>query len=84
LVDTKEEVAIKVQRPDMLRSVSLDLHLLHKLAKAMDLFTSVFTEQAPYHDDLVNTFAEGSYLVRLFGNYVYDIKLHTHMQLDTL
>ena len=64
LVDTKEEVAIKVQRPDMLKQVSLDLFLLQKLAKFMDWFTSTVTEQAPYHEDLVNTFAEGSYLVR--------------------
>ena len=62
LKDTKEQVAIKVQRPDMLRKVSLDLYLLHKIAYAMDAFTSTFTQQAPYHRDLVDTFASGSYL----------------------
>lgn len=62
LVDTKERVAIKVQRPDMLRRVSLDLFLLSKIARLADRFTGTFTEQAPYHVNLFDTFARGSYL----------------------
>ena len=63
MVDTKERVAIKVQRPDMLCQVSLDLVLLSKIARLADRFTGTFTKQAPYHANLFDTFVRGSYLV---------------------
>ena len=61
LVETGEQVAIKVQRPGMLQSFSLDLFLLQLLGEVMDGFVTTFTKQAPYHRDLFNTFAMGSY-----------------------
>jgi len=61
LVETGEEVAIKIQRPGMLRSFSLDLFMLHMLGDAIDSFLTTFTRQAPYHRDLFDTFALGSY-----------------------
>lgn len=78
LVDTRDEVAIKVQRPDMVRQVSLDLFLIHKMAKFMDGFTSVFTEQAPYHVNLFDTFAKGSYLELDYENEASNQKLFVH------
>ena len=56
-----EEVAIKVQRPDMLERVSLDLYLLQHYALFVDKFTSIFTEQPAFHDELIQNFAAGSY-----------------------
>jgi aarF domain-containing kinase len=61
--NTSNEVAIKVQRPDSVRSVSLDLFILRYLAQSMDLFTTMCTNQSvPFHVNLVDTFAQGSYL----------------------
>mmetsp|Transcript_8648 Transcript_8648/g.12757 ORF Transcript_8648/g.12757 Transcript_8648/m.12757 type:complete len:502 (+) Transcript_8648:75-1580(+) len=56
-----EAVAIKVQRPDMLQKVSLDLYLLHQYANFVDKFTSIFTEQPAFHEELIKNFAAGSY-----------------------
>ncbi len=58
-------VAIKVQRPGMRKSFSLDLFLLQQWAEFMDALTSVMTKQAPYHRALFDAFAEGSYSVRI-------------------
>ena len=57
-----ECVAVKVQRPDMRRSFSLDLFLLQKFGVAVDAFTSVFTKQPPFHSALYESFSKGSYL----------------------
>jgi len=59
--DTKEEVALKVQRPDMTRNVSLDLYLLNKYGELVDVITSKFTEQLPFHAAFIDCFAQGSY-----------------------
>jgi aarF domain-containing kinase len=61
---TGEVVAIKVQRPGMLKSFSLDLFLLQRWGDFMDAFTSTFTQQAPFHKALFDNFSRGSYLVR--------------------
>jgi aarF domain-containing kinase len=54
-------VAIKVQRPDMRRTFSLDLFLLQCVGVMVDGFTSVFTNQPPFHKALYASFAKGSY-----------------------
>jgi aarF domain-containing kinase len=59
-----EMVAVKVQRPGMLKSFSLDLFLLQRWGDFMDAFTSIFTQQAPFHKALFDNFSRGSYLVR--------------------
>lgn len=41
------EVAVKIQRPNMLTSFSLDLYLLQMWGDLVDSFTSTFTKQAP-------------------------------------
>lgn len=56
-------VAIKVQRPGMRKSFSLDLFLLQQWGDFVDAFTSIFTQQAPYHRALFDAFAHGSYSV---------------------
>jgi len=60
--NTSEQVAIKVQRPDMVRSISLDLFLLRCIAKGLDHITNLLTNQSPFHENLVDAFAHGSYL----------------------
>lgn len=54
-------VAIKVQRPGMLESFSLDLYILQRIGVLVDGFTSVFTNQPPFHKALYESFARGSY-----------------------
>jgi len=61
LKENGHEVAVKVQRPDMQRSFSLDLFLLRKMGILVDGFTSVFTNQPPFHQALYESFSEGSY-----------------------
>ena len=58
---TGEHVAIKVQRPEMRKSFSLDLFMLQKYGDFLDTLTSLFTEQAPFHADLFDNFSKGSY-----------------------
>jgi aarF domain-containing kinase len=55
------EVAIKIQRPGMLESFSLDLFLLQRFSILVDTFTSLFTHQPPFHKALYESFANGSY-----------------------
>lgn len=54
-------VAIKIQRPGMLQSFSLDLFLLQLYGNFVDTFTSTFTNQPPYHRALFDSFSQGSY-----------------------
>jgi predicted unusual protein kinase regulating ubiquinone biosynthesis (AarF/ABC1/UbiB family) len=56
------EVAIKIQRPDILDTVSLDLYLLVTYGKLVDGLFSVFTNQIPYHETFLNGFANGAYM----------------------
>jgi aarF domain-containing kinase len=61
LKSNHQAVAVKVQRPDMLTSFSLDLYLLQLIGSAVDVFTSTFTNQPPFHTALYDSFAGGSY-----------------------
>ncbi len=63
------EVAIKIQRPDILETVSLDLYLLVSYGKMMDKLCSLMTEQIPYHETFLNGFANGAYMEM---NYVHE------------
>lgn len=61
LKESGDDVAIKVQRGNMLQSFSLDLFLLQIVGVGLDgLFTTV-TKQAAYHEDLFDNFSKGSY-----------------------
>ena len=64
-----EEVAVKVQRPDMIRAVSLDLYLARRYMQAVEWFkTEVLTgvlgaaERTPFDVALLDSFARASYL----------------------
>jgi len=61
LKENLQSVAIKIQRPDMLERFSLDLYLLQRIGVAVDTFTSLFTNQPPFHKALYESFARGSY-----------------------
>ena len=61
LRETRDEVAVKVQRPNTRRTFSLDLFLLHRFGHLVDAFTGTFTQQAQFHDALYESFASGSY-----------------------
>lgn len=60
--DKPTEVAIKVQRPDMVKRLSLDLFLLQNYGRVVDAICKVLTEQIPYHANFINAFAKGSYM----------------------
>lgn len=47
LRDSNEEVAVKVQRPDMLRNVSLDLFLLRRYFRFVEAFKEFLMDQFP-------------------------------------
>lgn len=59
----QKKVAIKVQRPDMMEKVSLDLFLLHNYGRFLDFAFDVLTKQVPFHVDFIDCFATGSYNV---------------------
>lgn len=55
-------MAIKVQRPDMAKQLSLDLYLLRAYGRIVDKVCKIITKQVPYHESFMDTFARGSYL----------------------
>ncbi|KAL9189676.1 hypothetical protein ACHAXT_009351 [Thalassiosira profunda] len=57
-----KQVAIKVQRPDILSTVSLDLFLLVTYGKCVDAICSVLTNQIPYHETFLNGFSAGAFM----------------------
>ena len=59
---TQEQVAIKVQRPDILEIVTLDIFLLLSYGKAVDKLSQIFTNQIPYHEAFLNGFAHGAFM----------------------
>lgn len=56
-----QNVAIKVQRPDMLEKVSLDLFLLNNYGCFLDTIFDVLTNQIPFHVAFIDCFARGSF-----------------------
>lgn len=61
LKKTGEEVAIKVQRPDMLKKVSLDLYCLKRVARTFNKIQSSFTASQTDYLGLLNQWAKGTY-----------------------
>jgi len=56
------EIALKVQRPDMVRQVSRDLYILRKFAWMYDkYFTSKYTKQDSFHVELLDRYAAATY-----------------------
>ncbi|CAB9519439.1 OF BC1 COMPLEX KINASE 3, chloroplastic [Seminavis robusta] len=75
LRSTGETVAVKVQRPNMRKSFSLDLFLLQQWGVFMDAWTSVITHQKPYHKEFLQTYASGSY-----GELDYELEARNQKQ----
>lgn len=61
LKSTGEEVAIKVQRPDMLRKVSLDLYCMKRVAKFAEGVQRQFTANKTDYTSLLLQWAKGTY-----------------------
>jgi len=59
--ETGETVAIKVQRPDMLKAFSLDLYIFQKLSMALDNIVCCITKQSAFREALSDDFSRGSY-----------------------
>ena len=53
-------VAVKVQRPDMIRSILKDLFILRIIAGTIEKVKTALSKQRPYDVALVDTFAEAS------------------------
>ena len=56
-----KQVAIKVQRPDMVEKVSLDMFLLNQYGLFLDTVFAVLTQQIPFHVDFIDCFARASF-----------------------
>lgn len=54
-------VAVKVQRPDMRKAVSLDLFLLRRYMRFVELVKSYITNQHPYDVALLDTFGGATF-----------------------
>eukprot|EP00184_Porphyridium_aerugineum_P007858 CAMPEP_0184691426 /NCGR_PEP_ID=MMETSP0313-20130426/288_1 /TAXON_ID=2792 /ORGANISM="Porphyridium aerugineum, Strain SAG 1380-2" /LENGTH=835 /DNA_ID=CAMNT_0027149143 /DNA_START=97 /DNA_END=2604 /DNA_ORIENTATION=+ len=59
--ETGDLIALKVQRPDMLRNVSLDLFLLRKGAGLLSMIQDKFTANQTDYQGLLDTWARGTY-----------------------
>lgn len=68
LRETDEEVAVKVQRPGALATVSKDLYVLRKLADVVQPLIRRFTADETDYIALTETFAEGLYTELDFRN----------------
>ena len=76
-LSSSRQVAIKIQRPDILETVSLDLYLLVSYGKMMDKLCSLLTNQIPYHETFLNGFANGAYMEM---NYVREAENQTYFR----
>ena len=60
--ESNQEVAIKIQRPDIFETVTLDLYLLLTYGKTVDKLCSLLTNQIPYHEKFLNGFSSGAFM----------------------
>jgi aarF domain-containing kinase len=56
-----QNVALKIQRPDMIQKVSLDLFLLNQYGLLLDTIFEVLTNQIPFHVNFIDCFARASF-----------------------
>lgn len=68
LASTGEEVAVKVQRPAALSTISKDLYVLRRGVGVYDAIVKRFTAQTTDYQQLLSTFAEGLYTEMDFRN----------------
>eukprot|EP00871_Galdieria_phlegrea_P001954 jgi/Galph1/275/GphlegSOOS_G5108.1 len=62
LIATGEEVAIKVQRPDMLKKVTLDLYVMRKVASVMEKVQERLTASRVQYTALLDQWSRSMYL----------------------
>ncbi|EME26679.1 aarF domain-containing kinase [Galdieria sulphuraria] len=62
LKSTGEEVAIKVQRPDMLKKVTLDLYVMRKVAAIMEILQEKLTASRVQYRALLDQWSRSMYL----------------------
>jgi len=60
LKEEGEEVAVKVQRPDMLQAVLRDIYIIRQWAKFVDFVKSKITHQRPFDVALIDKFASAN------------------------
>lgn len=68
LATTGEEVAVKVQRPSALATISKDLYVLRRGVGVYEAIVKRFTAQTTDYQQLLSTFAEGLYTEMDFRN----------------
>lgn len=68
LRSTGEEVAVKVQRPQALATISKDLYVLRRAVGVYEQLVRRFTAQTTDYQRLLSTFAEGLYTEMDFRN----------------
>ena len=64
---TGQEVAVKVQRPGALSTISKDLYVMRRAVGVYERIVKRFTAQTTDYQSLLSTFAEGARAVRLRG-----------------
>lgn len=70
LRSTGQEVAIKVQRPGALSTISKDLYVMRRGVGVYEQLVKRFTAQTTDYQQLLSTFAEGLYTEMDFRNEV--------------
>jgi aarF domain-containing kinase len=68
LRETGEEVAVKVQRPGALSTISKDLYVMRRGVGVYEAVVKRFTAQTTDYQKLLSTFAEGLYTEMDFRN----------------
>lgn len=70
LRSTGQEVAVKVQRPGALSTISKDLYVMRRGVGVYEQLVKRFTAQTTDYQQLLSTFAEGLYTEMDFRNEV--------------
>jgi predicted unusual protein kinase regulating ubiquinone biosynthesis (AarF/ABC1/UbiB family) len=68
LRETGQEVAVKVQRPGALSTISKDLYVMRRGVGVYEAVIKRFTAQTTDYQELLSTFAEGLYTEMDFRN----------------
>mmetsp|Transcript_51116 Transcript_51116/g.119711 ORF Transcript_51116/g.119711 Transcript_51116/m.119711 type:complete len:823 (-) Transcript_51116:164-2632(-) len=84
LRETGEEVAVKVQRPGALETVSKDLYVLRRLADVVQPLIQRFTADETDYIALTETFAEGLYTELDFRNEAFNALRMEDLMSETL
>lgn len=72
LRSTDQEVAVKVQRPGALSTISKDLYVMRRGVGVYEQLVKRFTAQTTDYQQLLSTFAEGLYTEMDFRNEASD------------